>query len=185
MVPVVQELLTAGLAASTLKAYKTGCGRYNCFCLHHGITMYPTSESILLQFVAQLFLDGLKAGTVKSYLAAVRHEQIGLRLRDPHMPDMPQLEYTIKGLQRKAVNGAARPHLPITPKLLGALKQVWSRDLDRFSASMLWAACCLCFLDSCDRQKSWSHPTPHLTQGCTYASVILQSTRTSSLRLCV
>ena len=141
MVPVFQELFTAGLAASTLKAYKTGRGRYNRFCLNHGITAYPT----LSQFVAQLFLDGLKAGTVKSYLAAVRHEQIGLGLGDPHMSGMPQLEYVIKGLQRKAVTGAARPRLPITPTLLGALKQVWSRDPDRFSASMLWAACCLCF----------------------------------------
>ena len=102
-------------------------------------------KAFCCSFVAQLFLDDLKAGTVKSYLAAVRHEQIGLGLGDPHMPDMPQLKYTIKGLKRKAVNGATRPHLPITPKILGALKQVWSRDLDRFSASMLWAACCLCF----------------------------------------
>ena len=61
------------------------------------------------------------------------------------MPDMPQLEYVIKGLQKKAVNGPTRPRLPITPTVLGAIKQVWLRDPDRFSTSMLWAACCLCF----------------------------------------
>ena len=105
---------------------------------------------MLSQFVAQLFLDGLKAGTVKSYLTAVRHEQMSLGLGDPQTvyvrhTVVHQLKYDIKELQRKAVRGAARSRLPITPTLLGALEQVWSRDLDRFSASMLWAACCLCF----------------------------------------
>ena len=46
------------------------------------------------------------AGTVKSYLAAVRHAQIAIGLGDPHMSDMPQLEYVVKGLRKKTAGAA-------------------------------------------------------------------------------
>jgi len=38
--------------------------------------------------------------TIKSYLAAVRHSQIALGLGDPHVGDMPQLEYVSKGIKK-------------------------------------------------------------------------------------
>jgi len=50
-----------------------------------------------LSFVAFLFKGGLSAGTVKSYLAAVRHKQMSLGLGDPHRWTMPMLEYVVKG----------------------------------------------------------------------------------------
>ena len=48
-------------------------------------------------FIAHLHNEGLSPGTMKSYLAAVRHEQISMRLGDPHIAQMPQLEYVLKG----------------------------------------------------------------------------------------
>ena len=146
LVPVVQELFSAGVAASSMKMYKTGHNRYANFCERYSILPYPTSEEKLSQFVAFLFLGGLAAGTVKSYLSAIRHAQIGLGLGDPKIPEMPRLEYIVKGFHRRmAANGGARPRLPITPAILRSLKMVWVRESDSFNASMLWAAACLCF----------------------------------------
>ena len=48
-------------------------------------------------FIAHLHNEGVSPGTVKSYLAAVRHEQISMALGDLHIAQMPQLEYVLKG----------------------------------------------------------------------------------------
>ena len=85
------------------------------------------------------------AGTVKSYLAAVRHAQIAIGLGDPHMSDMPQLEYVVKGLRKKTAGAAQRTRLPITPLIMQQLKEVWGRMPNGHDAAMLWAASCLCF----------------------------------------
>ena len=85
------------------------------------------------------------AGTVKSYLAAVRHSQIAIGLGDPHMSDMPQLEYVVKGLKKKTAGAPQRTRLPITPPVMHQLKEFWARRPNRQDAVMLWAASCLCF----------------------------------------
>ena len=145
MVPVVYQLFEAGLAASSLKAYKSGQRRYAQFCMEVSLCPYPASEAVLCQFVARLYVDGLASGTVKSYLAAVRYAQIGLGMGDPHMSEMPQLEYVVKGFRRSVAQGVGRPRLPITPCILRRLREVWLLEPDRLSAVMLWAAACLCF----------------------------------------
>ena len=106
---------------------------------------YPASEFILCNFVAKLYLDGLSGNTAKSYLAAVRHAQIEMGFGDPHIPDMPKLEYVVKGMWKRSALAAGRPRLPITPVVLRALKRSWEAEADRASAAMLWAAACLCF----------------------------------------
>ena len=42
--------------------------------------------------VAHLHNEGLAPGMMKSYLAAVRHEQISMGSGDTHIAQMPQLE---------------------------------------------------------------------------------------------
>ena len=134
------------MAASSLRTYTAGQNRYARFCDRYSISPYPTSKEKLSQFVAFLFVKGLSDGTVKVYLSAVRHAQIGLGLGDPKIPDMPRLEYVVKGFRRRfSSKSRGRPRLPITPAILQALKVVWSSDADQFTASMLWAASCLCF----------------------------------------
>ena len=94
--------------------------------------------------MAKLYTQGLAAGTVKGYLAAIRHAQIAIGLGDPRMSEMPQLEYVLKGLKRKTA-GKRRVRLPITPSILRQLKGVWAQSPDKHDAAMLWAASCLCF----------------------------------------
>ena len=103
------------------------------------------SEVNLAFFVAFLFRSGLTAGTVKSYLAAVRHEQISLGLGDPHRETMPMLEYVVRGLKKRMAGKASRPRQPITPQILRMLKVVWESSGRNEDAVMLWAAVCMCF----------------------------------------
>ena len=58
---------------------------------------FPATEPVLAAFVAMLYTQGLASGTVKSYLAAVRHAQIAIGQGDPQIGAMPQLEYVLKG----------------------------------------------------------------------------------------
>ena len=80
------------------------------------------------------------AATVKSYLAAVRHSQIARGLGNPHINEMPRLEYIVKGLKREAINSNARPRLSVTPEIPRGVV-----DLLCNQATMLWAAACTCF----------------------------------------
>ena len=109
------------------------------------MTPFLVKEAALCAFVAYLYRDSLSAGSVKSYLAAIRLAQISLGLGDPKIPDMPKLEYVIKGLRRKATGREVHPHLPITPTILHKLKNVWEQLPSRKDAVMLWGAACLCF----------------------------------------
>ena len=61
---------------------------------------FPVCEDVLLRFVAYLYKEGLKAGTVKSYLAALRHSQMALGFGDPRIAAMVCLEYVVRGVKR-------------------------------------------------------------------------------------
>lgn len=142
----VQELFSSGLAPSTRRVYQSGGKRYALFCTEFGFRQaFPVTEQLLVRFVAKLYQDGLSGGTVKSYLAAVRHAQITLGLGDPHRGGMPQLEYVIKGMKKKTGDRRGRSRLPITPEILIQLRGVWwSQDGGR-DRELLWAASCMCF----------------------------------------
>ena len=92
-------------------------------------------------FVSMLHREGLAPGTVKSYMVAVRFEQISRGMGDPRIGQMPQL---VKGFKRKTPN-STRCRLPITPEILKKLRQVWDQSPQKRDAQMMWAASCLCF----------------------------------------
>ena len=58
---------------------------------------------------------------------------------------MPQLEFVIKGLKKKAAAGQRQNRLPITPDILRALRKAQEVEADREEATMLWAAAYMCF----------------------------------------
>ena len=129
----------------TRRVYTSGALRYQEFSNSVGMEAYSTSESSLLLFVAFLFTENLAPSTIKTYLAAVRYEQIGRGLGDPYMAQMPQLEYAIKGA-KWLLKLKKRNCLPITPRLLLLLKKYWSsqREHGNRDCMTLWGACCLC-----------------------------------------
>ena len=81
---------------------------------------------------------------MKSYLAAVRFEQISQGMGNPSIGLMPKLEYVLKGAKKKTP-ASVRQRLPITPQILLKLKQVWQKNPGKRDAQMLWAAAYLCF----------------------------------------
>ena len=114
------------------------------FCDKLKLTPFPTSEETLLLFVGHLHQEKLSHGTMKSYLAAVRFEQISRGMGNPSIGSMPKLEYVLKGAKKKTP-ASVRQRLPITPQILLKLKQVWQKNPAKRDAQMLWAAACLCF----------------------------------------
>ena len=164
---MVHGLFTAGLAESTQKAYRSGSNRYLRFCQEANLTPYPASERVVLLFIAHLHEAHLAHGTVKSYLAAIRYEQIRRGLGNPSIHDMPQVEYVLKGV-KKATPASTRTRLPITPGILRGLKRVWHQEPNQHDAKMLWAAACLCFAGflrsgeaTCPTEHSFN-PATHL-----------------------
>ena len=79
----VESLLSRSVSASTLRTYKAGGRRFAEFKAGLGESPLPASEAHLCEFVAQLEADGLTHGTMKSYLAAVRHFHIRKGWGDP------------------------------------------------------------------------------------------------------
>jgi len=75
-------------------------------------------------------------------MSAVRHAQISMGLGNPHMSDMPQLGYIIRGIKR-VTGGPPRTRLPITPALLKVMQESWSPLTSR--DGVMWAAACMRF----------------------------------------
>ena len=105
------------------------------------------SENLLCRYVAFLAEEGLAPATIKVYLSAVRHLHLAMNYADPNIGEMARLEQVIKGAKREYVkrNPDKRERLPITPDLLCRMKDIWSREAEKFDNVMIWAACCLCY----------------------------------------
>lgn len=142
----VQRYLQAALAKSTLSSYKTAHRRYVNFCLRSTHTPYPTTATILTQFVAFLGTQNLKHQTIKSYLSGIRYYHIIQSHPDPFTSDMPRLTYVLKGIkssQSKDPTTKSKTRLPITPKILHELQH--ALHIPSFDNIMLWAAALTCF----------------------------------------
>ena len=80
----VQKYFELGLAASTKKTYRAGINKFVQFCVSYNIASpLPVSQSVLCLFISHLANVGLSYGTIKTYLAAVRHLQISIICRNP------------------------------------------------------------------------------------------------------
>ena len=110
-------------------------------------SLYSVTEHQLSKFIAFIYQEGLSAGTMKTYLVAVRHAQISMGLGDPPMVRMPQLQfvYVLKGARRRLAKRAKQIRLPVTPEILQFLRKSWERLHVKADASMLWAAATFCF----------------------------------------
>ena len=134
LAPMVHQLFEAGLAPSTRRAYSLGAERYTRFCTVAGRPPFPAREDTVMLFVSSLHKEGLAPGTVKSYLAAMRFEQISREMGDPGISRMPQLGYVLKCFKRRA-HGGTRRRLPITPEILKKLRQV---SMETQTHGILW-----------------------------------------------
>ena len=74
----VQQYFINGLAPSTRKSYHAGQSHYHHFCQQLRVTPIPTSERVLLMFIAHLAKEGIAHTTIKVYLAAIRHLHVSV-----------------------------------------------------------------------------------------------------------
>ena len=133
---------------------------------------FPVSEASLCAFVASLARQGLAPGSIRTYLAAVRHAQVVRGLPEPRQhSSLPRLQLLQSGVRRdRAERGQAtpRPRLPITPPILRRLKSSWGRGPDDV---MLWAVSVTCFFgffragELTVPSQSAFDPRVHLTWG--------------------
>ena len=111
------------------------------------------SESVLCAFVAGLAQQGLTPGTIRTYLAAVRHAQIVRGFPEPReQSSLPRLRLLQNGVRRdRAESGRAtpRPRLPITPPILRRMRAHLvtgsGSGPEQADGRMLWAASVACF----------------------------------------
>ena len=96
---------------------------YARFCEGTSRDPFPVKEETVILFLSQLHRDGLTPGTMKSYLAAIRYEQIKRGLRNPEICKMPRVEYGVKGAKRLKP-GSHWCRLSITPEIMAKLREV-------------------------------------------------------------
>ena len=117
------------------------------------MTSLPATEATLCYFVACLGQQGLAHSTIRTYLSGVRQFQIAHSYKDLDFEQMPRLCQIIKGVKvRQGQEGrVARPRLPITPRILRLMKEVWfpSKSEPLYDSLMLWAAATTAFFGFC------------------------------------
>ena len=145
----VQYFCHKGLAESTHKTYQSAIKKFGTFCsCFNVISPFPVSEPILCYFATYLASQGLAPGTVKVYLAGIRHTQITLGLPEPReFSSLPRLRLVQEGIRRthtQRASGPQRIRLPITPAILEKLRTHW-QAYQNFDHTMLWATAATCF----------------------------------------
>ena len=150
--PAVLHYCEKGLADSTHKTYNAVIKRFLSFCQLFNIqSRFPVSESTLRYFVEALAKQGLAPGTVKTYLAAVRHAQIMRGLPEPRQgSSLPRLCLLQSGVRRDRPQQGLPPtwsRLPITPNILVRIYANWSEALraTEYDTVMIWSAMVTCF----------------------------------------
>ena len=122
-------------------------------CHRYSIVPLLVSELGLCKFVTYLAEQRLKYCMIKTYLAAIRYLHNRSGLQEPfHGVHMPKLEYTMRGIKRFQVQSMSgrRTMLPITLPIMKQMKEVWLSTAADSDTKMVWAACCIAFLDSCE-----------------------------------
>jgi hypothetical protein len=136
-----------GIAESSQSAYQSAFRAYEHFCEVYGVAVpLPTNEHLLCCFVCHLAARGLAASSIKTYLAAVRFEQIARGLPSPPLSlSMARLKLVQAGVAHVRAGRMGRTRFPITPGVLSALRQVCADRHHPHEAALLWAVVSLAF----------------------------------------
>ena len=139
---IAEGLIRDSLAMSSQKAYRSAQNVFLQFCSSLQLPALPTSEQVLLLFIADLS-QRVCQGTARSYLAAIRHLHLASGLPDP-LTHAPRIGLALKGLKRRRPKGADA-RLPITPLILQKIGSSLVQFNDQYEQLLVWAACCLRF----------------------------------------
>ena len=112
-----------------------------------GMKPTPTSECALTLFITYLATSNLSVGTMKVYLAAVRHMYIckGLHKHFKHQIT-PRLQLILRGIKKcQAGTHFTKPRLPITITILHSIKAALAKETPSYDNITFWAMCYLAF----------------------------------------
>ena len=108
------------LSSSMQRLYRTGKVRYHSFCQKLRHSPLPSTEQLLLLFVAHLANEGLAHSTIKVYLSAIRNRHIATGHHQTFASQLtPRVEQVLQRIKRtQASQSVPRVHLPITIQLM-------------------------------------------------------------------
>jgi hypothetical protein len=161
---VVDRLVEAGLKPSTQKTYLSAQKCYIKFCDSLALTPVPTSNAILLLFVASLHARNLKGSSIRVYLAGVRNLHVCRGIDYPEYS--PQLQLALKGSVN--LSGPPSRKLPITFVVLSEIVPFLEGRHDELmlkSAMYLAFFGCLSAGEICLPDKTVFDGDQHLTCG--------------------
>ena len=145
LVSVTQSLLHNSLAPASYRAYGAGQRCYLTFCRRYALRPIPASATTLTFFVGHMRRIGLRGGTARQYLAAVRR----LHLQRGHpLPagTPPYLGAALRGYELRGWEPTERRRQAITVPLLRQLKNRLGVVLpSAWDQRCVWAACALAF----------------------------------------
>ena len=132
---------------STQRLYSTGQARYYSFCLQLKHSPLPSTEQVLLLFVAHLANEGLAHSTIKVYLSALRNLHITTGHYRAFASQLtPRVELVLQGIKHtQAYQSLPRVRLPITIQLMRRMRAVLLQESHNYDNILLWAACCTAF----------------------------------------
>ena len=88
-------LMAAALKPNTQGTYTSAQNRFVNFCSTFNLPVMPTTEDILLLYIAHLFDSGLKGSSIRVYLSAVRSLHVYRGFQYP--TGMLRLQLALKG----------------------------------------------------------------------------------------
>ena len=147
---MTQQYCNNGLAPTTRSTYAAGQQRYTAFCGSISVHPIPATEQILLLFATHLATTKISHATIKVYLSAIRQLHVAQgSLQYFNQQLTPHLQQTLKGIQKtQTATNPPKPRLPITVDIMQDIKHLLLHKPQSYTNTMIWAACCLAFLDS-------------------------------------
>ena len=116
---IAHLLFKASIAPATAATYSRMLSHYGQFCNIHfpGMHLFPSTQNMVSQFIAKLFLQNLSPSTIASYLSAISFAHKAHNISDP--TDDFIIKKILKGVQN--IRGHSDTRLPITGTILRKL----------------------------------------------------------------
>lgn len=134
-----KSLVQSGIKASTARTYGASQLRYVRFCELVNIKPLPCTEDNILMYIAYLDKSGLKASSVKVYIAALRSYSIDNGFGNP-FEMFYRVNKAIRAMEIKSTG--PRQKLPITFEIMSKMHQFFHQEYNDF---VIWAAMCVGF----------------------------------------
>lgn len=139
MLDHAKHLVQTGVRPRTAATYNAAQQRYLKFCFQINAQALPCSEETALLYVAYLSKEGLKASSVRVYLAALRSLHIEQGLNNP-LEGYMRIHRAVRAIEIESE--APKQKLPITYAIMEQLESVLKGD---YFQSVLWAAMTLAY----------------------------------------